>query len=1062
MLVRCGGGSKWPYIEENDHSILITDMSTWRIFILAALFVPVLQIRPQQATKAVDFRTDIQPILAKNCQSCHQGGAAPADLRLDTPQGLLQGSISGKIVVPGKSSESLLVQRIIDPSGVRMPLNGQPLSADEIGLIRAWIDQGAKIPETLVSESRPVVKHWAYVKPVRPALPSVKDAAWGRNAIDRFVLARLEKEGLKPSPEASKETLIRRVSLDLIGLPPTPAEVDEFVNDKRADAYDRLVDRLLTSPRYGERWATPWLDLARYGDSEGWTNDRQRMAWPYRDWVIRAFNKNMPFDQFTIEQLAGDMLPNATVDQKIATGFIRSSMLQSEGGTDAEENNWNAQIDRTSTVGTVWLGSSIGCAQCHNHKYDPFTQKQFYQMVAFFNNSAFTNEPGDPRLVAAGVHFGFTEPRLDLATPEQARKRDEIDAELQRFEKQLNDPTPEFRKRQADWEKEILAFEKQWQPLLPTRVASANGTTLQASADGRVLASGKNPNAETYTIEAKAPFQQITGIRLEALPDPSLPGGGPGRDYYGNFRLQDVRVEVGPSLSKVVFKEVLTDDSSPTLDVPRTELKQIWTVDATRQTSTAVYQNDTRVDGRTRVQLLLIPEKPLLAGGDGLLRITIVQASETSSVSLGHFRVSVTGSDNPKLALGVPAGLRPMLSIAEDKRTPQQAERLAAYYRSVDAELAPVRKTIAELRERIEALNIPKALIMAENTKVPHPSAYIRMRGAFVSKGELVEADVPSFLGALPAGAPPNRLGLAKWLVSGENPLTARVAVNHFWETIFGRGIVETTEEFGTQSFPPTHPELLDWLATEFTESGWNMKAIQRLMVTSSTYRQTSKVTPELLERDPANTLLARGPRFRVEAEMVRDVALAASGQLSSKMFGAPVMPYQPPGLWDGFPGLRLGPDEWVQSPGEDRYRRGLYTFIRRSVRYPSLTVFDAPSREFCTARRTHSDTPLQALTTLNDPAFFEAAQGMARRLMKEGGASESSRATYAFRLVTARRPVPQELDALLSAFDRSRRRFEKDPKEAQAVAGSPDAELAAWTMFSNALLNLDEALTKE
>jgi len=1062
MLVRCGGGSKWPYIEENDHSILITDMSTWRIFILAALFVPVLQIRPQQATKAVDFRTDIQPILAKNCQSCHQGGAAPADLRLDTPQGLSQGSISGKIVVPGKSSESLLVQRIIDPSGVRMPLNGQPLSMDEIGLIRAWIDQGAKIPETLVSESRPVVKHWAYVKPVRPALPSVKDAAWGRNAIDRFVLARLEKEGLKPSPEASKETLIRRVSLDLIGLPPTPAEVDEFVNDKRADAYDRLVDRLLTSPRYGERWATPWLDLARYGDSEGWTNDRQRMAWPYRDWVIRAFNKNMPFDQFTIEQLAGDMLPNATVDQKIATGFIRSSMLQSEGGTDAEENNWNAQIDRTSTVGTVWLGSSIGCAQCHNHKYDPFTQKQFYQMVAFFNNSAFTNEPGDPRLVAAGVHFGFTEPRLDLATPEQARKRDEIDAELQRFEKQLNDPTPEFRKRQADWEKEILAFEKQWQPLLPTRVASANGTTLQASADGRVLASGKNPNAETYTIEAKAPFQQITGIRLEALPDPSLPGGGPGRDYYGNFRLQDVRVEVGPSLSKVVFKEVLTDDSSPTLDVPRTELKQIWTVDATRQTSTAVYQNDTRVDGRTRVQLLLIPEKPLLAGGDGLLRITIVQASETSSVSLGHFRVSVTGSDNPKLALGVPAGLRPMLSIAEDKRTPQQAERLAAYYRSVDAELAPVRKTIAELRERIEALNIPKALIMAENTKVPHPSAYIRMRGAFVSKGELVEADVPSFLGALPAGAPPNRLGLAKWLVSGENPLTARVAVNHFWETIFGRGIVETTEEFGTQSFPPTHPELLDWLATEFTESGWNMKAIQRLMVTSSTYRQTSKVTPELLERDPANTLLARGPRFRVEAEMVRDVALAASGQLSSKMFGAPVMPYQPPGLWDGFPGLRLGPDEWVQSPGEDRYRRGLYTFIRRSVRYPSLTVFDAPSREFCTARRTHSDTPLQALTTLNDPAFFEAAQGMARRLMKEGGASESSRATYAFRLVTARRPVPQELDALLSAFDRSRRRFEKDPKEAQAVAGSPDAELAAWTMFSNALLNLDEALTKE
>jgi mono/diheme cytochrome c family protein len=1031
------------------------------ILFALAFLLPVLQVRSQQSEgNAVEFGTQIQPIFTKNCRSCHQGGAAPADLQLDTAAGVVRGSVSGKVVTPGNSAASLLVQKITTTSGLRMPPNGQRLTDQEIALIRAWIDQGAKVSAELVSTEKP--KHWAYVKPVRPVLPPVKNTSWGRNAIDRFILARLEKEGLGISPEPSKETLIRRASLDLIGLPPSPAEVDAFVSDSRSDAYERLVDRLLASPRYGERWATPWLDLARYGDSEGWTNDRQRVAWPYRDWVIRSLNKNIPFDQFTIEQLAGDMLPNATADQKIATGFIRGSMLQSEGGTDAEENNWNAQIDRTSTVGTTWLGSSIGCAQCHNHKYDPFTQKQFYQMVAFFNNSAFSSEKGDPRLVAAGVHFGFIEPRLDLATPEQARKRDEINLELQQFEKQLNDSSPDFQKRQTVWEQEIIAFEKQWQPLHPTQLSSTGGTTLTAAQDGSILASGKNPNLETYVLDAKAPSGEISAIRLEALPDPSLPGGGPGRDYYGSFKIQDLTAEIGPStqqLSPVAFREIRTDDSDKPLDVPRTEVKQFWVLDATH---TSGYVKDNEPVERLRAQMLLIPEQPLKTRADSLLRIRIVQKSDSGSVNLGRFRISVTASATPKTALGVPAGLRPVLVTTPDKRTPPQSEALATYYRGVAVELAPVREKIAELQKRIEDLQIARALVIEENTKVPHPSAYVRMRGAFVSKGDLVEADVPSFLGPLPTGAPPNRLGLARWLVSRENPLTARVTVNHFWETIFGRGIVETTEDFGTQGFPPSHPELLDWLATEFMESGWDMKAIQRLIVTSSTYRQSSAVTPALLERDPANTLLARGPRFRVEAEMVRDIAMGASGLLSPKMFGPPVMPYQPDGLWDGFPGLKLGPDEWVQSPGEDRYRRGLYTFIRRSARYPSLTVFDAPSREFCTARRTRSDTPLQALTTLNDPAFFEAAQAMARRIEQEGGSTETLRASYGFRLVTSRKPVPGELDTLLSAFDKSRQFFERNPAEAEAISGKMDADLAAWTVFSNALLNLDEALTKE
>lgn len=788
-------------------------MHTWiRLICALALVIPAAHVLSQQTPPAVDFQKEIQPILTRNCQGCHQGGAAPADLRLDSAAALLQGSISGKVIVPGKSAESLLVQRIIDRSGVRMPLNGRPLPDADVALIRAWIDQGAKVPDSLRTAGFARPKHWAYVKPVRPALPAVKDTGWTRNAIDRFVLARLEKEGLQPSKEASKETLIRRVSLDLIGLPPTPAEVDAFVNDARPDAYERLVDRLLASQRYGERWATPWLDLARYGDSDGMRDDRQRVAWPYRDWVIRALNANMPFDQFTIEQLAGDLLPNATVDQKIATGFVRSSTLQTEGGSDPEENNWNAQLDRTSTVGTVFLGSSIGCAECHNHKYDPFTQKQFYQLVAFFNNAAFVNETRDAGQLQNAYSFTkqFNEQRLELPSPEQAKKRDEIETELKQYEKQLNDSSAAFQQRQADWERSILGFEKQWQPLQVSRLDAAGGTTLTASADGAILASGKNPDTETYLLEAKAPLRNITGVRIEALPDPSLPGGGPGRDYYGNFMLQDVKVEVGTSNqqnSPVAFKQVLTDTAVPTILGAQAKSKQLWIVDATT----------TGGEPRVRFQLLLIPESPLQAAADNLLRVTIVQKSEVNGVNLGRFRVSVTTAANPKLALDIPAELRPVLNIAPEQRTPEQAGRMTSQYRKVAAELAPVREKIAELRGRIEALHIPRALIMAEDPKVEHPTTYIRMRGAFVSKGELVEADVPSFLGPLPAGAPPNRLGLAKWLVSRDNPLTARVTVNHFWETIFGRGIVETTEDFGTQGFTPSHPELLDWLATEFS-----------------------------------------------------------------------------------------------------------------------------------------------------------------------------------------------------------------------------------------------------
>lgn len=1008
------------------------------------------------------YLKEVEPILSVSCYGCHTGTEPSAQLNLAVKAMALKGGASGPAILPGNSKGSLLIHRLKGLDGKeRMPLGGDPLSDQQIATISRWIDKGAEWPDSEAKVYK-VPTHWAYVKPVRPPLPAVQDAKWVRNPIDRFVLARLEKEGLKPSPEASRETLIRRVSLDLIGLPPTPAEVDNFVADKSPDAYEKLVDRLLASPRYGERWATPWLDLAHYGDSDGWTTDRPRVAWPYRDWVIKALNENMPFDKFTIDQLAGDLLPNSTNDAKIATGFVRSSMLLTEAGTDPEENNWVAQIDRASTVGTVWLGSTLGCAECHNHKYDPFTQKQFYQMVAFFNNPLFVNDPPDDRTGFDGNPYG--EAKLELPTPEQAKKRDEIKAKLKVLEEHLDATTPEFETRQAGWEKRLLASEKEWQSIRPVRVTSANGTSFSVEPDSSVLASGTNPDKDTYVVDLRSPVSEITGIRIEALTDASLPGGGPGRDYYGNFIVHEVNVEAGPSadrLSKVTFKQVSSDLAPPRVkEDPRFHIKQIWAVDDTRAIPKALVGTP-GMPHRPRVQLVLIPEKPLQIGSGGLLRISIAQTSQFNGENIGHFRLSVTSASDPEEALGIPAGLRPVVNLPAAHRSAEQSKELTAYFRTVDSELAPVRTEIRDLGYQLIDLHIPSALVLSENPKVLHPTAYIRLRGSFMSKGDLVEADVPSFLGHLPSGAPPNRLGLAEWLVSKDNPLTARVVVNRFWEQIFGRGIVETTEDFGTQGSLPSHPELLDWLATEFMDNGWNMKAIQRLIVTSSTYRQSSVVTPELLKKDPVNMLLARGPRFRVPAEMIRDIALAASGLLSSKMYGPPVMPYQPEGLWGWFPGSR-GTDVWKVSPGEDKYRRALYIFIRRSVRYPSLTVFDAPSREYCVARRPRSDTPLQALTTLNDPAFFEAAQAMGRRIIKEGGSTIRSRAIFGFRLVVSRRPTDEELKDLVGAYQRMHERLASNDKETQALVGKADPDLGAWTMMSNALLNLDETLTKE
>ena len=1003
-----------------------------------------------QTANSVDFERDIQPILKASCYGCHSKAQASGQLRLDSKSAAMKGGISGPVIQPGRASESRLVHRLLGLGGEKkMPLGGKPLSEEQIALIRKWIDAGAPWPARAAGEDDGPAKHWAYVKPVRPKVPEVRNKAWVRNPIDNFVLARLEKEGLSPSPEASRETLIRRLSLDLTGLPPSVAEVDQFLADKDPNAYEKLVDRLLASPHYGERWARPWLDLARYADTNGYEKDRRRSIWKYRDWVIQAFNKDMPFDQFTIEQIAGDMLPNPTTDQLIATGFHRNTMFNEEGGVDKEEAHWENLVDRVNTTGTIWLGTTLGCAQCHNHKFDPFSIKDYYRLMAIFNNTRRdVRSYGD-------TSTKFVEPELELPTPEQARKREQIRSEISALEQALKTMTPELASEKAQWERGVVEAAADWAALKPAKAVSSGGSTLAVQKDSSILASGQNPETDDYIVEAKIPQRGITALRLEALPDPSLPRGGPGRDPYGNFFLSRVDVELLSSAGakKLRIRKVLADDGR----LNDKKFQQLWSVDASRD------------EKRLPRQMVLLLDAPAGSPGD-TVRVTLHQTSEFGGQGLGRFRLSVTSSPEPERIVGVSAKLRSVLETPAARRTEKQEKDLIDYFLSVAKSLEPKRERLTALRKELDDLGIVTTLVMGEAPTSQPPSAVIRLRGSFTSPGETVYAGVPESLHPLGKGDSPNRLGLARWLVSKENPLVARVTVNRIWEQYFGRGIVETSEDFGTQGARPSHPELLDWLATEFVENGWSFKKLHRLIVTSATYRQSSAATPELLEKDPYNRLLARGARFRVEAEMIRDIALAASGLLSRKIGGPSVFPYQPEGIWD----IPYNDDKWEESKGEDRYRRGIYTFIRRTSPYPSMLTFDAPSREVCVVRRVRTNTPLQALTALNDPAFFEAAQAMARRVLseKEAGADDSSRAIYAFRLCTSRRPTQEELNQLLAGLRKERDYFARHEDEAERLVGQqpvgsalPQAqkvELAAWTMLSNVLLNLDETLSKE
>lgn len=1008
--------------------------------------------------KRIDFRLEVEPLLIRSCRQCHGLEKAAGQLRLDNRAALLRGGVSGEAIAPGRGRESLLVKRVLGEGGqVRMPMGGDPLTPVEISRLTRWIDEGAEWPGSeAVTALAP--RHWAYIPPGQSSLPKVKANQLVRNPIDNFVLARLEQEGLSFSPPAGKEALLRRVSLDLIGLPPTLAETEQFLADNSPEAYERLVDRLLASRHYGERWARPWLDLARYADSHGYESDGLRVMWKYRDWVIDALNRDMPFNQFTVEQIAGDMLPEPTKEQLIATGFHRNTLLNREGGTDGDEQRYEVLVDRVNTTATVWLGSTLGCAQCHNHKYDPFTQKDYYRMYAFFENAEY-------RIGTEPFQRFVYEPDLELPTPEQDEKRRQLKAELTTIERSLKEVTTAMSVAQVKWESEMVAEPQRWVVLDPASFTSTGGAELTELPDHSLLASGVAPELDDYvisgTIDPKSlgSAKRLTALRIEALTDQSLPRGGPGRDLYGNFILTTVEARLDGHLLK--FADADWDNGVNRIDKKNffnpfepgqvTDRPRGWLINA--------MADETRL---TR-QMVLMLDQPIVLNKPVTIEVKLIFRAGGLNEAMGRVRLSATGIDNPMRLVEIPAAQRLVLEKPLEKRNEIEKRGLTELFRRVTPLLKSERDRAKQIEEALESLGIVKAMITRERPGYDRPSTWLRERGNFASHAERVYAGTPAALHPLPENAPTNRLGLARWLVDEANPLVARVLVNRAWEQFFGRGIVETSEDFGSQAAAPTHRELLDWLAVEFVKQGWSQKALHRMIVMSTTYRQDSVVTPLGLERDPFNRLLARGPRFRVEAEMIRDLALTASGLLNRRIGGPSVMPPQPEGIWRN-PYSR---ERWVTAKGGDRYRRGIYTFLRRTSPYPSLMTFDATSREFCTVRRVRTNTPLQSLTLLNDETMLEMARALARRLITEGGGTPQDRLNYGFRLCLTRRPTEAELARMVALYQQQLVNYQLDPVAARKLVSvdSPElavSELAALTVVSNVLLNLDEMVTKQ
>src|SRR5579871_6036093 len=1020
-----------------------------------------LPLAVRAETGQINFDRDIRPILSNNCFKCHgpDEKQRKAGLRLDRRDGIVAELRSGnRAVVPGKSAEIALVARITatEPEE-RMPppASGKTLSPEQINLLKRWVEEGAEYKE-----------HWSFVPPRRPELPEVKDAAFVQNPIDRFVLARLEHEGLHPSPPADKTTLIRRVTQDLTGLPPTLAEVDAFLADDSPQAYERLVDRLLASPQYGEHLARYWLDAVRYGDTHGLHFDNERSLWPYRDWVINALNHNLPFDQFTIEQLAGDLLPHPTREQQIATGFNRCNVTSNEGGSIDDELLMRYAVDRTDAVSTVFLGLTLGCAVCHDHKFDPITQKEFYQLYAFFNSAA--DKAMDGNVLAPP-------PILKLSTPQQEAKLKSLEDQIHAVQREITDQLARLDYVEpkggavASTAKPTGPQEYVWieDELPPGAKPQGDSPWKFITKEQGPVFSGKRASTRTATGLSQHFFTEANpGLRI---------GGG-----------------------DTLFAYVYLDSANP----PKTimlqfndgtwEHRAFWGEDqipfGSGSTPGHVSMGPLPETGKwirlevKAAKVGLKPESVLNGWAFTQFGGTVYwdKAGIVTRTPQGNGQFDSLAAweafERTRKSKTLPKAVQDALKSEPAKRTSEQTKLLRDHF--LENIYAGTRPVFEPLHKRMDSLNkerntldaaIQAAMVMAD---LPKPrETFVLLRGAYNKKGEKVNPGTPAVLPPMPKDAAKNRLGLARWLVDRSQPLTARVIVNRYWEHYFSRGIVKTANDFGYQGEWPTHPELLDWLASEFQSTGWDVKHMQKLIVMSSTYRQSSKVTPELLHRDPENALLARGPRFRMDAEMVRDAVLAASGLLVEKLGGPSVKPYQPPGLWEAVGFFGSNTRVFKRDNGDALYRRSVYTFWKRTSPPPSLTLFDAPSRETCTVRRPRTNTPLQALALMNDEQFVEAARHLARRIMVEGGTTPQDRLRYGFRLAVIRGPDASELDTLTKLFEQQRSYYRANPEAAVkllSVGASKRTETldpsehAAWTMMANLLLNLDETITKE
>jgi hypothetical protein len=1016
---------------------------------LRVLFALFVFTSAAQAGKIV-FNRDIRPILSDKCFHCHgfDEKERKGELRLDRREQALKASESGAVaIVPGKPEESELLARVTTTNAddLMPPAKmHKAVTKAEAALLKQWIAEGAEYQG-----------HWAF-EPVQPST----------GGIDALLQARLQKEGLAFSPAADAATLIRRVTLDLTGLPPTPEEVSAFVQSSDPQkAYSALVDRLLKSPHYGEHMAREWLDFARYADSHGFQTDSSRSMWPWRDWVIQAFNDNQPFDQFTVEQIAGDLLPNPKQSQLIATGFNRNHRINGEGGIIAEEWRIENIIDRVETTSFTWLGLTMNCARCHDHKYDPITQKDFYSMFAFFNN---VEESGTIQ-GASNRSGGNSVPIMNVMRPEDEAKITQMKVEIESAQKAANEAAKTMPALLAAWEKnagaKLSAQKSAWSMLEPTQVVSKlkeQGAKLTRQADGSYLASGPNPAKDTYIFDAPMPKDGVSGFLLECFTDPSLPGASLGRFSNGNFVLSDFDVFIqkpGGKPEPQTLTKVAADFSQKGYEIENVLKKgrrSGWAIDG-----------PTRKENRRAMFLL---ERPVsyTEGAQVLLRL---RHEAISGHNIGRFRLSSTALPAANVKLDGNADLTKIKNIlATAKRTPAQTKELEQYYLStVDSPVKRAKDAVAAKRKALTDYEnaLPTTMVMKEAKTTR--DAFILTRGEYDKPAGKVTMAVPAALNPMPKDAPMNRLGLAKWLVAKENPLTARVWVNRQWERLFGVGLCKTTENFGMQAEFPVHPELLDWLAAEFMRSGWDMKHMLRLMVTSRAYRQSSKVTPEMIERDPENRLLARGPRFRLSGEVVRDQALAIGGLLVSKVGGPSVRPYMPEGVWDEtskYGDLR----GYKADAGEGLYRRSLYTIWKRTAAPPTMLLFDAPTREICTVKRSRTNTPLQALAMLNEVTFVEAQRGLAEQMMKHGKSPEAAIA-YGFKRATARDIEPESLKLLLKGWNERRAWFAAHAEEATKAitqgASKADAtlsvpDLAAYTTTAGVLLNLDRVVTRD